>query len=527
MRTSTRTHRFTAGRQQTITPRWQLAAAGLASLVACGTPTVEEGFSCAGDNDCLSGYRCDLANRTCVRRDADSGCSNGVCPESLTVALGGPIESGSTETGIAMKNGIEAYFRHVNANGYGGAGTSRGVQGRTLTLQTWDDGGQGSKAAKNAREGFGEKRDVFALVGSIGDEAAKNVLKITNEQEVLHFGALSGSQLLRREPPDSFVFTYRPSYGAETAAAIDYLTKRHSPQIPARNIMAFLQGFDAEVQGFVDAYGEGGFNGVKRTLADDYQIDGDTVPYTTYSIDRPKNVSRSALFILHWLAGADRNRMLESLSITDAIARNSWPSWKGIQQSSGDINAAIVGVPTAEPLAELVKAIRGELADIRADKSDGSDYGLNEDELAQLSRVKTLVFFSVSSVGSSALGRELSEIDPTLCRNVIVSEVVPYPGSESEIVREYREHLAAQTDLPPDPISLEGYLVARLFVEGLHRHGAKALTSQELVKTFEALEVDYGFGDSLGFDKSSHQASSRVWGTTLDSECTPQPIANW
>jgi ABC-type branched-subunit amino acid transport system substrate-binding protein len=75
------------------------------------------------------------------------------------------------------------------------------------------------------------------------------------EKHLLFFGAFSGAQLLRREPPDRYVFNFRASYEEETAAAVKYLIKTR--KIRPEAIAVFAQQ---------DGYGDSGFRGVARVL---------------------------------------------------------------------------------------------------------------------------------------------------------------------------------------------------------------------------------------------------------------------
>jgi ABC-type branched-subunit amino acid transport system substrate-binding protein len=71
----------------------------------------------------------------------------------------------------------------------------------------------------------------------------------------LFFGAFSGADLLRRDPPDRYVFNYRASYAEETNAAVRYLVKvRH---LRPEQIAVFAQH---------DSFGDAGFDGVAKAI---------------------------------------------------------------------------------------------------------------------------------------------------------------------------------------------------------------------------------------------------------------------
>jgi branched-chain amino acid transport system substrate-binding protein len=72
---------------------------------------------------------------------------------------------------------------------------------------------------------------------------------------MLFFGALTGAELLRRTPPDRYVFNYRASYVEETNAVVHYLVK--VKRLRPEQIAVFAQH---------DAFGDAGFDGVVKAV---------------------------------------------------------------------------------------------------------------------------------------------------------------------------------------------------------------------------------------------------------------------
>jgi ABC-type branched-subunit amino acid transport system substrate-binding protein len=72
---------------------------------------------------------------------------------------------------------------------------------------------------------------------------------------MLFFGAFTGANVVRHDPPDRYVFNYRPSYAEETDAAVRYLVKLR--RIPPRQIAVFAQQ---------DPFGDSAFAGVAKAF---------------------------------------------------------------------------------------------------------------------------------------------------------------------------------------------------------------------------------------------------------------------
>jgi branched-chain amino acid transport system substrate-binding protein len=113
-------------------------------------------------------------------------------------------------------------------------------------------------------------------------------------------------------------------------------------------------------------------------------------------------------------------------------------------------------------------------------------------------------FFNVSFVGSRALADELGDAG----QGVVISQVVPFPYAQSSpIVREYQQRMTEAGQKDFDFSSLEGYLTARVLVEGLRRAG-KNLSRDGLITGLESIhDVNMG-GFAVNYSAKDHQASN-------------------
>lgn len=122
------------------------------------------------------------------------------------------------------------------------------------------------------------------------------------------------------------------------------------------------------------------------------------------------------------------------------------------------------------------------------------------------------VFLNVSFVGSQALLNELGD----QAEGVIVTQVVPPLDADLPAVEAYRQALEEHANgSEPDFVSLEGYLAAKLFVEGVKAAGDSP-DREAIVDGLLGLgEVDIGLEEPLHLGRDDHQASDSVWPTII------------
>src|SRR5258708_877590 len=170
----------------------------------------------------------------------------GVTNSEVRFGISAPFTGAAKELGNQMKLGIETAFNLANDAG--------GIDGRRVRLAVADDGYEPTRTAETMKQLF-EKQQVFGFVGNVGTPTAVVALPFALERHALFFGAFTGADLLRRDPPDRYVFNYRASYAEETDAVVRYLVKmRH---LRLEQIAVFAQQ---------DSYGDAGFEGVAKAM---------------------------------------------------------------------------------------------------------------------------------------------------------------------------------------------------------------------------------------------------------------------
>ena len=154
-------------------------------------------------------------------------------------------------------------------------------------------------------------------------------------------------------------------------------------------------------------------------------------------------------------------------------------------------------VDVAAPLAEILKANPEAVIQISAYKSCAA--------LIKQAKAKSYggQFFNVSFVGSKALADELGEPGA----GVTISQVVPFPYTPSSaIVREYQQRMTEAGNKDFDFSSMEGFLAAKVFTEGLRKAG-KNLSRDSFTSALESLR-DYNLGGfTVNYSAKSHEGS--------------------
>src|SRR5258707_1001042 len=189
----------------------------------------------------------DLARVTSARSATERAPTiRGVTDNEIRLGISAPFTGSAKELGNQMKLGIETAFNLINESG--------GIHGRQLRLVAADDGYEPTRTAETMKELY-EKEQVFGFVGNVGTPTAVVGLPYALERRTLFFGAFTGAGLLRRDPPDRYVFNYRASYAEETDAVVRYLVKIRG--VRPEQIAVFAQQ---------DAYGDSGFAGVAKAM---------------------------------------------------------------------------------------------------------------------------------------------------------------------------------------------------------------------------------------------------------------------
>jgi len=329
-----------------------------------------------------------------------------------------------------------------------------GIDGKKLKLSSKDDSYEPKYAASNAFTLI-NNNGVTSFIGNVGTPTAKAATPITLEHEILYYAPLSGSSILR--PYDKKEFLIKTKNSREYHAnkyIINYRASyaQETEKIVENLLQSGINPYEIAIFTQDDSYGFEGFTGTIDALEKRGYYNSKEIPYGTYQ----------------------RN----SLHVEEGLL--------DILKSRRHIRAVVI-VGSYKPVAKFIKFASKLLPDA--------------------------VFINVSFVGCLPLAELLNNVS----NKVYVTQVVPHFNSGLNIVKQYRKDLSKYfPDSQPDFVSLEGYISAYIFVEGL-RNAHGDFSSDGIIAGIEHIDFDnLDLGFDLSMDEFDHQISDNVWLTKID-----------
>jgi branched-chain amino acid transport system substrate-binding protein len=163
-----------------------------------------------------------------------------------------------------------------------------------------------------------------------------------------------------------------------------------------------------------------------------------------------------------------------------------------VERNSVDVAAAVAKLKAAKPKAIImISAYKSSAAFIREMRK-------NNDQVP--------FFWNVSFVGSRALADALGPD----ANGVMISQVMPSPLDETlTVVKEYRKLYLSKPGREADYASLEGFIAAKVFVEGL-RHIKGEPTRKNFIQALETMGAYNLGGYTVKFGPGKHNGSNYV-----------------
>jgi ABC-type branched-subunit amino acid transport system substrate-binding protein len=315
-----------------------------------------------------------------------------------------------------------------------------------------------------------EKESVFFLSNYVGTPTltrALPVIKRYADQHIVLVGNFTGAQPQREAPYVEHVFNIRASYRQEMAALVDRFW-----QLGARQIGVYSQA---------DAYGRSGTDGVSRALAArGARVAGETTYHRGAKFDDDMSPAVNALR----RAGVDAVLCTGAYQGCGAFVRTARDLGWNVPIS----NVSFVG---SDAMLRLL---------VQHGKANGRDY-----TRALVNSQVVPSYDDVTLPGVAEYRALMERYNPTLPAALRDDKYVPQRYSF---------------------ISLEGYVNARVVVEGLRRAGPNP-TRAAFRHALESLKsFDLGIGAALTFGPERHQGLDSVYFTRVDAERWV-PITDW
>ncbi|MDQ7782583.1 MAG: ABC transporter substrate-binding protein [Desulfomonilaceae bacterium] len=372
--------------------------------------------------------------------------------KEIRVGMSAAFTGPTRGLGIELYRGSMAYLTHVNENG--------GVFGRRIEIVAYDDGYNPIPTIRNTIR-LVEDDDVLMLFNYVGTPTVTRMLPLLKiygaRRELFLFFPFSGAQPQREGPYAEYVFNLRASYSQEIQGLVDYLLSKGRSRIAV-----FYQ---------IDAYGRSGWEAVHKSLArKGLRPVGEATYYrgTTY--------------------GASME-----------------PQVKAIRASSPD---SIISIGAYAACAAFIR--------------DSRDSGLNI-PIANVSFVDSENMLKLLLRTGQETGRDYTQ-------NLINSQVVPsHEHTDLPAVAEYRDLIVRYEVMPPkslikqdyephkySPVSLEGFLNAKVLVEILQRMGPD-FHPKRIKAVVESIgDYDLGISVPVNFGPTRHQGLDEVFLTTVE-----------
>jgi branched-chain amino acid transport system substrate-binding protein len=373
--------------------------------------------------------------------------------KEIKIGMSAAFSGPTRGLGIELFRGSSAFIAPLNEQG--------GLFGRRLRIIAYDDGYNPDPTIRNTIR-LVEEDDVFILFDYVGTPTVTRALplvrKYGDQRNMFLFFPFTGAQPQREYPYAQYVFNLRASYRQEIHALVDYLLS-----IGRNRLAVFYQ---------IDAYGRSGWEGVQKALEKrGLSLVGEATYY------------RGARY---------------ELSMKDQV--------KILRSTSPD---AIICIGSSEPCAAFIR--------------DARDGGLNV-PIANVSFADSENQLQLLLATGKAKGRDYTN-------NLINSEVVPsYEEMNLPAVMEYRSFMEKFGAPPPtelvgndykahqySPVSLEGFLNAKLLVEILRRLGPNPQRTSIKSVVESIRDFDIGINVPVTFGPTRHQGLDAVFLTTVEN----------
>ena len=253
---------------------------------------------------------------------AEQGVSDSTISFAQVAALDGPASA----LGTGMQIGILAAFEEANANG--------GVHGRTLSLESFDDGYEPDRSVELVRQVI-EGDEHIGFIGPVGTPTTRATQPVATEADMPFIGPFTGAGFLRA-PELNNVVNIRATYATETEAWIAYLVD----QLGMSSVAILYQD---------DGFGRVGLAGVTEalerrgmSLAAEGTYTRNTVAVKTALINIRKEEPDAVVMVGAYKPIAEFVKLSQKLKFTPTFVNISFVGSNALSQELGDAGDGVI-----------------------------------------------------------------------------------------------------------------------------------------------------------------------------------------
>ncbi len=375
--------------------------------------------------------------------------------EPLELGMSAAFSGPNRDTGRALHTGALAHLHGVNDDG--------GIGGRALTLVALDDGQHPKRARAVMVELLGKRR-VFAAIGAIGDPLGRIAVKLALRSKTPILGAVSVADTAGKQPPNRYLFSFRPGDTEEIKTLVGHLTGRLG--LTPEQIAVFTRDDVHGERGYrkvVKALGGGDPEGEEAPLRIGYRRNGIAVKEAAGKVASARERIRAVVMLSGYRPAASLIRTIEAEGMQPVFA--------------------LVSAVNAQSLLDELRLLGGNKA--------------RKTRQVLITQVVPDPFSS--STGVIRYREHLQRYFPQEKPGFISLEGYVAASIMTEALRR-----ATAPDAAADST-------------GAGIKPSPRLTRERLVDSLESIDdLDLGIGAPIRFGPSDHQGSDRVWLMRLD-----------
>lgn len=257
---------------------------------------------------------------------ASLAAEQGISDQSIAFAQVAALDGPAAALGTGMRQGILAAFEEANLAG--------GIHGRTLTLESFDDGYEPDRSVEHVKSVI-DGNAFIGLIGPVGTPTTKATQPVATDAGLPFIGPFTGAGFLRDASLGN-IFNVRATYAAETEAWIKHLVDERG----MKNIAILYQD---------DGFGRVGLAGVTAaleargmTLVAEGKYTRNTVAVKSALLNIRKSEPDAVVMVGAYKPIAEFIKLSRKLKFNPAFVNISFVGSKALAAELGDAGEGVI-----------------------------------------------------------------------------------------------------------------------------------------------------------------------------------------